>query len=84
MYLAISPKYYVDESPPMCRKYGRPTGLREVVQGLGHPKLAVADNIQSSQPFYNTLHAILNCQFHLNYLFLTVCKFSEGKGDYVA
>jgi len=30
----------------MCRKYGRLAGSREVVvQGLGHPKLAVADNV---------------------------------------
>ena len=47
-------------------------------------KLAMADNIQSSQPFYSTLCAILNWQFHLNYLVLTICKNLKGKGDHVA
>jgi len=53
------------------------------MQGPGQLKWAVADNIRSLLSF-KAYCTILNWQFHLNYLVLTVCDITEGKDDYVA
>ena len=44
----------------------------------------MADNTRSSLSCYSTPRTILNWQFHLNYVFLTVCNITGGKDNYVA
>ena len=41
---------------------------RQITRVSCHLQLAVADNIRSSLSRYNTIHAILNRQFHFNYI----------------